>query len=59
MYLLYINNHLASLGSIGSSGFGSLKREQIEINTFEIVKTGVQFFFNTSRQIMPLVEILT
>jgi len=40
-------------GTNGSSGLGSVSREQIDSNTFDIVSAGLHAFFRMSRQIPP------
>ena len=40
-------------GTNGSSGLGSSKRLQMDINTLEIVSAGLQLSFNISKPIPP------
>uniref|UniRef100_A0A2P2LG78 Ubiquitin-conjugating enzyme E2 10 n=1 Tax=Rhizophora mucronata TaxID=61149 RepID=A0A2P2LG78_RHIMU len=44
-------------GTRGSSGFGSVKREQIESNTLDMVRAGLHCSFKISRQMLPLLLI--
>ena len=55
LLLLY---NLAISGTKGSSGFGSVRREEIDNNTLEIVNAGDQLSFKISKQIAPVLAIL-
>jgi hypothetical protein len=44
---------MAISGTKGSSGLGSVNREQIDNNTLEIVRAGDQLSFKISKQIPP------
>ena len=41
-------------GTKGSSGLASVKRDDIDSRTLEIVRAGLHWSFNISRQIDPL-----
>merc|ERR1719229_47245 len=45
---------VAISGTRGSSGLGSVSREQIDKSTLEIVKAGLQLSFRMSKHIPPL-----
>ena len=47
----------ATAGLKGSSGFGSVNKEQIDNNTFVIVKAGDHWSFKMSKQISPFLLI--
>jgi len=51
-FLSFLNN-IAISGTRGSSGLGSVNKEQIDNNTLLIVKAGDQLSFNISKQIPP------
>ncbi len=44
-------------GTKGSSGFGSVNREQMESSTLDMVRAGLHCSFKMSRQILPLLLI--
>ena len=49
---------MATDGSKGSLGFGSVKSEQIDKSTLEIESAGLHWSFKISKQIDPLLLIL-
>ena len=49
---------LAISGTKGSSGFGSVRSEQIDSKTFEMVSAGLHWSFKISRQIPPFALML-
>ena len=51
-------NTRAISGTNGSSGFGSVSREQINSNTFDTVRAGLHWSFKISRQMLPLLFTL-
>lgn len=53
--VLYI---LAISGTRGSSGLGSVRSEQIDNNTFEIVRAGDHCDLKMSKQMLPLLFML-
>lgn len=50
--------NLAISGTSGSSGFGSVSREQMDKRTFEMVRAGLHCERRMSKQILPLLLIL-
>ena len=49
---------VAIYGTNGSSGLGSVNKDEIERSTFEIVRAGDHVSFKMSRQIDPLALML-
>jgi len=50
---LFDLNFSAISGTSGSSGFGSVSREQIDSSTFEMVSAGDHWSFRMSKQMPP------
>jgi len=51
---LSVFNNCAISGTSGSSGFGSVSKEQMDSKTLEIVRAGLHWSLRMSKQMPPL-----